>query len=338
MTKGVATIADVAAAAGVSVATVSRALRDLPNVAPSTRARVRRHAEALDYRPDPSAAALAAGRTRTVAMAVPVLDSWYFTQVMAGAEAVLSEAGYDLLLFAVDDDARRRRLLSGPLVKRADGLILVDVDVPDAEAAAVRRAGVPIVSVGGTVAGASSVTVDDQGVAATALGHLIELGHRDIALVAGHADGPHDFVVPRQRREGYLGTLAAHGIAARPELEVSGDFSVGGGREAMALLLELDRPPTAVFAMSDEMAFGALHALWDRGLSAPGDVSIVGVDDHDLAAVVGLTTVHQEVAEHGAVAATLALRQLAEPEAPPREHRAGIALVRRTTTGPPPRR
>lgn len=308
-----ATIEDVADAAGVSVATVSRALRGLPNVAPATRERVQQAAGELHYRPDPFAARLATGRTTTIAMAVPVLASWYFAQVMAGAEAVASEAGYDLLIFAVDSDSSRRRVLRGPLVKRADGLILVDLRIPTDEANALGDFGVNIVTIGMSVDGASRVEVDDLQIGRDATNHLLDLGHRDIALLAGLPDDPMRFTVPELRRQGFHEAMAARGVAVRRELEVGGNFSVEGGAEAMAQMLELERPPTAVFAMSDEMAFGAMRVAWDRGLRIPEDVSIVGVDDHEFSRVIGLTTMQQEVAEHGAVAARLLLDRLEGP-------------------------
>lgn len=332
-----ATIEDVARAAGVSVATVSRALRGLPNVAPSTRLRVQSVAEELRYRADPAASRLAAGRTRSVAMAVPLLDSWYFSKVMAGAEAVLGDAGYDVLIFAIDSDDRRRRVLGGPLVKRVDGLILVDMRIPDDELAALRA--VPLVSIGFEFEGSSSVMVDDPTLAHWAVTHLLDLGHRGIGLVGGLTDDPLRFAVPAQRQQGYRQALTDAGVALRPELEVHGNFSIEGGAEAAAMLLDLDDPPTAIFAMSDEMAFGVMREIWARGLEIPGDVSVVGVDDHDFASVVGLTTVHQQVAAHGAVAARLLLAQLdssppgSSPE--PTVHVAESALVVRTSTGPP---
>lgn len=340
------TIEDVASAAGVSVATVSRALRDLPNVAPATRARVQEVARRLRYRADPSAAALAAGRTKTIAMAVPLLGSWYFNEVMAGAHAVLRDAGYDLLLFTVDGDISRQRLLSGPLVKRADGLLLVDVHVPEDEAAALvadqseprpgrQSRAMSVVTVGIELPGATSVTVDDRRLARDAVSHLLELGHTEIGVIHGGEDDPSGFRVPAERQQGYLDALAAAGLAPRPELSVAGNFSVSGGADAMGRLLDLDRAPTAVFAMSDEMAFGALREIARRDLRVPEDMSVVGVDDHDFAAVVGLTTVHQEVAEHGAVAARLLLDQLTGVLDQPVHHTARTELVVRRSTGRP---
>jgi DNA-binding LacI/PurR family transcriptional regulator len=326
------TIEDVASASGVSVATVSRALRGLPNVAPSTRSRVQEVADAMHYRPHPSAAALAAGRTQTVAMGVPLLDSWYFSQVMAGAEAILSEARYDLLLFAMTGDERRQRMLRGPLVKRADGLILVDVAIPTDEAAVLVSGPLEVVTVGMELNGVSAVVVDDHQIAHDAVTHLIELGHRDIAVIEGPTHDPLRFAVPAERHRGYEAALKAAGIAAREQYSVHGNFLVEGGREAMALLLDLENPPTAVFAMSDEMAFGAIGEIRDRGLSVPHDVSIVGIDDHEFSSVIGLTTYQQAVAEHGAIAARVLLQHIADPDLEPRIHRAETTFIDRSTT------
>jgi len=330
------TIEDVAAAAGVSVATVSRALRDLPHVAPSTRQRVQSVARELNYRPDPSASALAAGRTRVVAMAVPMLDGWYFSRVMAGAEAVLARAGYDLLVTAVDGNDRRRRLLGGPFARRVDGLILADLRIPQGEAVGLLGGPSPVVTIGIDIPGTSSVMVDDLHIAEQAVGHLIGHGHRAIALIEGSWDDPLRFTVPEQRRLGYLAALRAAGIEPRPEYEVRGDFSVESGREAMAELLDLPDPPTGVFAMSDEMAYGALGEVWDRGLDTPGHVSIIGVDDHEFSEVVGLSTVAQPVTEHGARAAELLLGQLSGTVESPVRHEATTRLIARRTTGPAP--
>lgn len=330
------TIEDVAAAADVSVATVSRALRGLPNVAPSTRSLVEEVARELNYRADPSASRLARGRTSTVAMAVPLLDGWYFSRVIAGAEAVLADAGYDLLVFAVDGDAARQRVLTGPLVKRADGLIVVDLHVPDDDYEQLARSGVRMASIGVETDQAHCVHVNDYRIGAMATRHLLDLGHDRIALIGGLVDDPMRFPVPVQRRRGYRSALEENDKPFRPEYEVSGNFSLTGGAEAMAQLLALPQPPTAVFAMSDEMAFGALGTIWRAGLQVPRDLSIVAVDNHEFADVVGLSTVHQQVSEHGAAAARLVLEDLRVDDAPRARHEIDVELTLRTSTGPPP--
>ncbi len=335
MTPNRVTIEDVAAEAGVSVATVSRALRGLPNVAPGTRERVLATAAAMSYEADPNASRLAAGRSRTVAMAVPVLNGWYFAQVVAGVEAVLSESGYDLLLFGVTSDASRTRFLSGPLRRRSDGLILVDIRIPALEIESLATQKAQLVTVGFQAEQFPSVRIDDLSVARSAVAHLVGLGHTSIAIMAGLPDDPLRFTVPELRRQGYLEVLEEVGVAPREEFDVAGNFSIDGGYEAMAKLLDLDDPPTAVFAMSDEMAMGALVAARERGVDVPGDLSVIGVDDHDAAAVVGLTTVAQAVSHHGSVAARLLLDRFEDPDAAPVHHCNATKLVVRSTTGPP---
>ncbi|MEM8924483.1 MAG: LacI family DNA-binding transcriptional regulator [Actinomycetota bacterium] len=326
------TIDDVARESGYSVATVSRALRGLPNVAPSTRGIIERVAERMAYQPDPAATSLATGRSRTVAMAVPGLDSWYFGQVMAGVEAVLAEAGYDLHVFSVDSAERRRRTATGPLVKRADGLLLVDLALADIEEHHLAQAGLSVVTVGTTTASFPSVSIDDVGVAELAVSHLADLGHRRIGLLKGETDDPLHFDVPRSRHRGYRNALLRSGLSVDPALERSGNFSVEGGAEAMTELLAIDDPPTAVFAMSDEMAFGAMRALGERGHSVPDDVSIIGVDNHEFSSVIGLTTVDQAVGEQGVAAAHLLIRGMEVGSGDRTGYQVPITLVERRST------
>jgi DNA-binding LacI/PurR family transcriptional regulator len=303
--SGRATIEDVAAAAGVSVATVSRALRGLPNVAPSTRDHVTEIAGRLAYRPDPAASRLAAGRTRTVAIAVPNLVGWYFAQVIGGAEAVLSDAGYDLLVIGVTGDDARARFLHDAqrLDRRADGLILVDLSLTDEEAAELAATDIHVVTIGFECPAISSVLLDDAAVGRDAANHLLDLGHRDIGLIEGAPGDQLRFAVPARRRQGFAEALRARGVEPYTEAIAAGNLSVEGGAEAMTQLLRLERRPTAVFAMSDEMAMGALRAAREAGLTVPDDISIIGVDDHELAHVLDLTTVGQDVAGKGSTAA-----------------------------------
>lgn len=349
-----ATIEDVATAAGVSVATVSRALRGLPNVALSTRERVASVAESLHYEPDPAASRLAAGRTRTITVGIPAVSGWYFSTVVAGAEAVATEEGYEFQVIGVGSEAARRRLLDAhhQLERRTDGLLLVDVPVDDEQAASLSERGIALATVGTSVAGHPAVRIDDERVGRIAAAHLAGLGHRRIGLIGGHPDDPMHFEVPRSRKRGFVGELERRGVPLDPELSVGANFGIDDGREAMERLLDLDEPPTAVFAMSDDMAFGALMAIRDRGLVVGRDVSIMGVDDHEFARVVDLTTIHQPVADHGAVGARLVVDELARSATADRHAASGptppstnppstvieaeIELVVRRTTGPPP--
>ena len=331
------TIEDVAVAAGVSVATVSRALRGLPNVAFSTRQHVAQVAESLSYRADPAASRLATGRSRSIAVAVPMLNGWYFSQVMAGAEAVCAEAGYDMVVLGVSDATERRALLDNTtsIHRRVDGLVLVDIRLAPGDLDTLDRHGLRVVTIGHSTDRFPSVGIDDVAVGDLATTHLVGLGHRRIGLIGGQPEDPHGFHVPNLRRQGYEQALARVGVDIDPRLVVGGNFSVEGGRDAMAALLDGADPPTAVFAMSDEMAFGALHALRRRGRSAPHHMSIVGVDDHDLAVVLGLTTVRQDVADRGSRAMRLVIDQLEGAAVGVARHLGAVELVVRETCAKP---
>lgn len=315
-----ATIEDVAARAQVSVATVSRALRGLPNVAPSTRARVEAAATELRYRPDPNASRLAAGNSGAIGVAVPFLGAWYFSQVLAGVEAVLAPAGYDLLVYCAAGPEDRRRFLSDalPVRKRVDGLVLVDIHLPDPDADAWAASGVCVVTIGQRTSRFPSVLIDNRAAAASAVRHLVELGHREIAMIDSEDDRYH-FTVPELRRRGCEDVLDEAGLRLRDDHVAHALFTVDSGRAAMLQLLDAPVPPTAVFAASDEMAIGALQAARDRGVDVPGDLSVVGFDDHDLSGAFGLTTVRQPVVDIGGRAASLLLAELAAG-APGGEH------------------
>ena len=307
-------IEDVAREAGVSVATVSRALRGLPNVAIKTRARVEGVAKKMQYRADPSAARLATGRTKLVELASPTIDGWYFSRFLAGAIALLNSKGYEAITRPVGNEFEREEFLDQlvHLEKRVDGLIIVDLNISDEAATDLWSAGIPTVTAGFKTERFPAVIVDDFQVGFVATQHLLEQGHRRIGLISGEPNHPLAFSVPGLRLAGYTAALASAGIAIDTRLEKSGKFTAPGGREAMDRLLDLDEPPTAVFVMSDEMAFGAWSALQDRGLSWPDDMAMVGVDDHELAEMVGLTTVRLSPRSIGASAAERLLDLIGE--------------------------
>jgi LacI family transcriptional regulator, repressor for deo operon, udp, cdd, tsx, nupC, and nupG len=335
------TIDDVARRAKVSVATVSRALRGLPNVAPSTRQRVLHAAQELHYVADPSASRLAGGRTHTVALVVPMLGQWFYSRIFSGVEGVMAAAGLDVLPFTLSGPGGRDRFVATlPFRKRVDGLLLVDAPLREEQLDDVLDAAPCAVTVGVRHPDVPSLQVDNVGASRLAVGHLTGLGHRRIALIGGAADDPFGFATPLERAMGYQQALDDAGLAAAPELEVAGNFSLQGGAEAMQRLLTLDDPPTAVFACSDEMAIGAMQVAQDAGLRVPVNLSIVGFDDHEVAEFVGLTTIRQDVGGLGEGAAQLLLELLEQPDGPlstPVPHLLHpTRLVVRRTTGPPP--
>lgn len=331
-----ATIADVAARAGVSVATVSRALRDLPNVAPATRAKVRAAADELRYVGDPWASRLASGRSSTVGLVVPTLDRWFYARILAAVQAVAADGGYDVLPVTAAGPGVAGLLDQLAGRKRVDGLLVVDAPSAGPYVQEVVAAGVPVVTVGLAVPGVSSLLVDNVAAARGAVQHLLELGHRRIATIGGLDDGAGLFTVPVDRRRGYLDACAAAGVDPDPSQCVGAQVSFAGGAVAMQELLAQDDPPTAVFAQADEMAIGALQVARDAGLRVPEDLSIVGFDDHEVAAYVGLTTVRQDVSAIGRRAAHVLLRHLRGDLREPAETDAATRLIVRRTTGPVP--
>lgn len=332
-----ATIEDVARRAAVSVATVSRALRGLPNVAPSTRAKVLHAATELQYVADPSASRLAGGRSLTVGLVVPMLGQWFYAKLFSGVEAVVAAAGYDVLPFTMSGPGGVGRFLDDlPFRKRVDGLVVADAPLDAAEFGRVAEAGVAVVTIGLRGKGVSGLAVDNAAAARLAVGHLTGLGHRRIALIGGLDDDPFRFSTPVDRFRGYQDALEVAGLAYAPELAVPGHFSLEGGAEAMHRLLALDEPPTAVFACSDEMAIGAMQIARDAGLRVPEQLSIVGIDDHDVSEYVGLTTIRQDVVGQGERAAQLLLGHLAGGSNEVVHEMHPTRLIVRRTTGPPP--
>jgi LacI family transcriptional regulator, repressor for deo operon, udp, cdd, tsx, nupC, and nupG len=333
-----ATISDVASEAGVSVATVSRALRGLPNVSTDTRARVVEAAARLRYQPDPHASRLATGRTKTIGMAVPLLDRWYFGKVVAGVESVLTSSAHDLILYEVDGEAALRRFLSesAPYRKRTDGLILAELTVPRDLLTGLVAAGVVMATLGDQTGEFPSVCIDNEAAARLVMSHLIDLGHRRIGVIGGQSSAPIHFDVPDLRLRGALAALEDAGIPPAPAHVQSGAFTVNGGFEAMTKMLQHPEAPSAVFAFSDEMAIGAIRAVRDHGLEVPGDISVAGFDDHDVSWALGLTTVAQPVVGLGEGVARLLLERLDDPRAPARHLVHEVALVERATTGPAP--
>ncbi len=299
------TIRQVAAEAGVSVATVSRALRGLPSVAPATRERVLHVADRLHYVPDPYAARLASTRTHTIIVAVPLPGQWYYAQVVAGVEAVASEAGVDLQLHVVGDDLQRRHFVEDvlPQQRRIDGAVLVDIPLGDDDVNRLLQRGTTLVGVGQHLEGIVTIGIDNREAAHEATTHLIGCGRQRIGLLGGMPDGRSHLSIPGEREKGYREALADAELEVDENIIVNGNFSVAGGFDATRELLASGSPPNGVFALSDEMAAGAIQAARRAGVPVPGELAVVGFDDHEFAGALGLTTVRQPVVEQGELAA-----------------------------------
>jgi DNA-binding LacI/PurR family transcriptional regulator len=329
-------IDDVAKAAGVSTATVSRALRGLPHVTAETRAAVEAVAAELGYVASPSASALASGRTRTVGLVAPAISRWFFAECVEGAETALRAAGFDALLYSLPDTARPRgRFDEAVLRRRVDAVLVASMKFDDDEAAALRSLGVPAVFVSVPQAGFAHVGIDDLDGAVTATQHLVGLGHRVVAHIGGGRDDDPTSPTAR-RRAGWRQVLAQAGLEHGGDLDAEGDFTAESGARATAELLDRRPDLTAVFAASDEMAMGSLRTVRERGLEPGRDISIIGFDGHTLSSVLGLTTITQSAHDQGARAAEYLLEVLggAPDDAPTLLFPTG--LVVRESTGPAP--
>ena len=334
------TISDVAKAAGVSVATVSRALRGLDRVNPDTRARVLQVAEQLQYVASPTAASLASGRTRVVGVVAPFLTRWFFATLVSGIEKSLRDHGHHVLLFDLEAETfdRRMRLTQSMLWKRVDGVIVLNIPMDDDERALIERLGLPVVTVGNRVGGWPCVRIDDRAAMVLAAQHVIDLGHTNIAYVGVVPSDSDHGQTPSERRAAFLATLEGAGLSCPPEWLVGSDWTASGAAADVVPVLTGSRRPTAVVAASDEMAIGVMCAARRLGIDVPGQLSVVGIDDHTFAEVMDLTTVRQNVDEQGRQAGEILMGEIVGTTvSPPSETVLPVELVvRRSTAAPCP--
>ncbi len=331
-----ATIQDVAREAGVSVATVSRAMRGMTHVAEDTRRRVLETAQRLGYAPHFGASSLAGGTTGMIGLVAPYFHIWYASQVLTGVEHVLSASSRDLVIFAGDTPENRARFLDRlpSLVTRIDGLILVDFFPNEDELRALRESGLALVAVGEELPGVASISIDNFEGAYRATNHLIDMGHTNIALGGGRQLSLDASPVLALRIDGYRAALEDAGLKPRVEYDLGGLLSSTGGRAAIDELLDLAEPPTAIFFLSDEMAMGGLAQARRRGLHVPSELSVVGFDDHNMAEAAGLTTIRQRVRELGVLAAQRMVAFADQDREGSHELVPVELVVRHTTSGP----
>ena len=323
------TIRDVAERAGVSIATVSRALNDRGDVSARTRERVREVARSVGYSADPAARSLVTQKTRLVAVVVGDnaghrdLSLVFFGKVLAAISRRLAQSSYDPLLLHPSDIG---------LDHRFDAAVLIGVDDDDALVADLSSRQVPLVGVDVRCASgrAAYVGSDHADGIRLALAHLHALGHRRIAHVAGAANT----LAGSERLHAFRSECEALGLELPDELVRLGDFSSASGYRETCVLLALPERPTAVVAASDLMALAALQAIRDAGLQPGEDVAVVGFDDLEAAALAHppLTTIRQDRQELGTLAAARAIELIEDPEAAPRATILPVELVVRGST------
>jgi DNA-binding LacI/PurR family transcriptional regulator len=330
----VVSIDEVAKLAGVSTATVSRALSGRGHVSPASRERVNAAAETLGYVVSSRASSLASGRTQNIGVIVPFLDRWFFSTVLSGVSAALMREGYDITLYNItaDKDVRRHVFDTFLRRQRVDAVVAVSIELDEDETDQLLALGLPVIAIGGPHPRLRTLSVDDTALARLATEHLLALGHRDIAHIGASPEFDIDFHIPTQRRLGFEQALADAGVTPNPVFLEPADFTVDGGFRAAKQLLGRPGPrPTAIFAASDEMAIGAIMAARDLGFRVPQDLSIVGIDGHELGEFFQLTTVDQFPLAQGERAAAAILAQLEGTEAPASGDLPFELIVRGTT-------
>ena len=330
----------------MSKTAVSFAFNSPDRLAPETAVRIREVAESLGYRPHPVARMLTQRQTLAIGVLTPQTLSVIFSNPFFGAFAegvalVAEESGYGLTFISPLHGSLARAMSRATV----DGVVAIGLTDDHPEVEQIRRAGLPIVFVdSNALSEHASVDVDDTGGARAAAEHLIGLGHREF-LVIGVEPPPTTATEPEgvlgRRLRGYRQALSKAGIALPPSRVVVGPASIEGGVAALNRAWEDGVRPTAVLVMSDAMAVGAMRALRDQRLDIPGDVSVVGFDDLDLAPHTNppLTTVHQPIRRKGEEAVRLLLSVVQRRDSTKPEHRLlETRLIVRGSTGPPRQR
>jgi DNA-binding LacI/PurR family transcriptional regulator len=327
-------IRQVAERAGVAISSVSRALSNHPHVSPSIRVRVEEAARALNYSPNRIARELRSRRRLAVGVIIPDITNPFFTSVMEGIEVVLRRAGYALLLTNSNEDPQRERENAKLLLaEKVAGVLFTPSGPDDSVYRELVGNGVPIVAISRLPSGdpVDGVAVDGATGAASAVEHLLDLGHRRIAFI----NGPAWSSSVRERQAGYAAAFAARGLPIPTDLIVEADLRQRGGYEAMRRLLAQANRPTAVFVGNNLMTLGALQAIHEERLAIPKDIAVIGFDDLPWATSLrpALTAVWLPTYEMGASAAQLLLERVEEPRRPARRVVLATRLVVRESCG-----
>lgn len=330
-----ATIADIASKAGVGVGTVSRVLNHSPLVSEATRRRVQLVIQAMDYQPSEMARRFSLGRTSTIGVIAPFFTSASVVERLRGVTEALHDAPYDLTIFNVDSPVQRIEQLQQLAHRgRADGVIDISLPLRDDEAQRFRDAGVPIVLIDVAHPLLPHVVIDDLQGGAMAARHLIDLGHQRIAFIGDPSRNAYGFTSSRNRRAGFERALSEAQLLLRPEYLKEGPHDRHVAHRLTNELLALPEPPTAIFAASDTQALGVLEAARNAHVAIPGNLSVIGFDDIEVAPYVGLTTIRQPLYASGVRGVELLLDILSGTPLTPLRETFSLELVVRQTTGP----
>src|SRR3954470_3212106 len=331
---GMATMADVARLAGVSVTTVSHVLNGTRPASERTRRSVLAAIERTGYRPNSIARALARGGTQSLGLAISGLSNPYFTDVVAAIESAAARAGHTLLLGDTREDPEHElRIVRALAERQVDGMLLAPtVGAVEFALPYLESQGVPVVLLDRFVdLPLDQVGCDNEQPTARLVEHLVDKGHRRIAMAIGIPG----LSTTDERVRGYRGALDRGGLAFDPALVAEGHSQRDAARDAMHALLDLPHPPTAVVSGNNFMTIGLLRAIAERGLTVPDDLALVAFDDFEWADLFAarLTVIRQPTTELGSRAVELLLSRLEVPERPPRTERLDATFVHRNSCG-----
>lgn len=336
------TIYDVAKHAGVGVGTVSRAINDSPNIRPQTKELVLKAIDELGFSPHGMAKRLATKRMGIVAAIMPFYTGHFYHELLRGIQQTLLKYENDLIIHNVEKPSRVLSFLDRMLQeKRCDGILAISVDIPDFYISKFEQATLPIIVVDRAHDQLDCVLVDNEQGGYLATRHLIDLGHRCIAMISGSRDS-----LPAQKRhEGYCRAMKEAGLCAEDELFVTADqftdnpeipmndgFNELAGWRAMEALLRAPERPTAVFASADIQALGVLKYARELGVKIPQELAIIGFDDIELSSYLSLTTMQQPMREMGRLAAETLMDKIENRSAEVRHVILRTKLVERGST------
>lgn len=326
------TVKDVAKAAGVSVASVSRALNGHKNMSEQTRERILECATRMRYMPNGAARSLITRRTHTIGAVLPDLHGEFFSELIRGMDSAARARGLHLLVSSSHGSASEAGEVLRALRGRVDGLLIMSPHADADMLADNLPVGLPTVLMNTRVAGGTyrSISIDNYGGASMMVRHLFERGYRRIALIAG----PQNNFDADERLRGYRDTLAEL-APEQAEIVLPGDFSEESGYRAGKAIVAGDYLPQAIFAANDMMAIGCLYALVESGVSVPDDVALVGFDDIPIARYVAppLSTVRVRIADLGRNALEDLAAQIEQPDATAPPSTLGCEIVIRKSSG-----
>ena len=321
-----ATIHDVAARAGVSVATVSRVLNGKELVREETSRHVRAAVKSLHYVPNVAARSLSIRRSQTIGIVLPDVHGEFFSEVIRGIDLAARAEGYHILVSGSHSDPAQMLEVVDTMRGRVDGLVVMAPDVTLTPLEELRARDMPVVLLNSSRPNSDAITIDNYGGAGAMMRHLRTLGHSRIAFVSG----PQHNADARERLRGYRHAMRGLKASSLRALEHAGDFTEQSGFTAGQKIVDSSSMPTAVFAANDSMAVGVMASLAAAGIKVPDTISVAGFDDIPIARYVAppLTTMRVDIAELGRRAFALLLDAISDPRThAPRHERVATTLV-----------